>query len=212
VLPAEATATGSSLVSGLASGVLAGHATGVDEIEFLCPNNHLLHGQAAMQGRPGICPECQSKFRIPTYDNWEAAAEQSPAEAPRQPTFGASAGVRVSAPFFPMPDSAVPLGQEGLPTALHFGGVAGAGTAHPLAALFPRLWAYKSIGATMEIQYGDGNQLVPDRFASALSQGSHGVFAVDDTNGTFTITAVEWGAVSAIVLRNVKKLIDEMTR
>jgi len=212
VVPVQATASGSSLVSGLASGVLAGHATGADEIEFLCPNNHLLHGKADIQGRPGVCPQCQSKFRIPTYDHWETPAEPSPAETSRQPMFGASAGVRVSPPFLPMVDSAVPLGQEGLPTALHFGNVAGAAAAHPLAALFPRLWAYKSLGAAMEIQYGDGLRLVPDRFAAALSQGSHGVFAVDDTNGTFTITAVEWGAVSAIVLRNVKKLIDEMTR
>jgi hypothetical protein len=208
VLPARVASTGSSLLGGLVSGVAAGHATAADEIEFLCPNNHLLHGKAAMQGRPGICPQCQSKFRIPTYDTWEAPR----GDAPQQPTFASAALSPPATPYAPMPDSAVPLGQEGLPTALHFGGVAGAETPHPLAALFPRLWAYKSLGASMEIQYGDGNRLIPDRFATALSQGSHGVFAVDDTTGTFTITAVDWAAVHAIVLRNVKKLIDETTR
>ena len=50
-----------------ASGIALGAATGADQIEFLCPNDHLLHGPSRLQGRPGECPECGSKFRIPTY-------------------------------------------------------------------------------------------------------------------------------------------------
>ncbi len=36
------------------------------EWEFLCPNGHLLHSTQAFQGRLGECPECHSRFRIPT--------------------------------------------------------------------------------------------------------------------------------------------------
>ena len=38
------------------------------QIEFLCPNGHHLHGPASLQGRPGACPECGSRFRIPVVD------------------------------------------------------------------------------------------------------------------------------------------------
>jgi hypothetical protein len=43
------------------------------QIEFLCPNGHHLHGPASLQGRPGACPECGSRFRIPILE--EAAEE-----------------------------------------------------------------------------------------------------------------------------------------
>jgi hypothetical protein len=41
-------------------------------IEFLCPNGHRLSGPARLQGMPGQCPHCKTKFRIPSYDE-EAA-------------------------------------------------------------------------------------------------------------------------------------------
>jgi len=39
-------------------------------IEFLCPNGHKLSGPASLQGRPGQCPHCQSKFVIPDYSEF----------------------------------------------------------------------------------------------------------------------------------------------
>jgi hypothetical protein len=44
------------------------------QIEFLCPNGHRLHGPASLQGKPGECPDCGSRFHIPTYD--EVPAEE----------------------------------------------------------------------------------------------------------------------------------------
>jgi len=39
------------------------------QIEFLCPNGHRLHGPSSLQGKPGQCPDCGSRFRIPIYDD-----------------------------------------------------------------------------------------------------------------------------------------------
>ncbi|RMF89721.1 MAG: hypothetical protein D6741_17565, partial [Planctomycetota bacterium] len=40
-----------------------------EQIEFLCPNGHRLFGPKRLQGRPGQCPECGMRFRIPNYDS-----------------------------------------------------------------------------------------------------------------------------------------------
>ena len=48
-------------------------------ITFLCPNGHKLSGPASLQGKPGQCPHCSSKFVIPDYS--EFAPDPDPADA-----------------------------------------------------------------------------------------------------------------------------------
>jgi len=56
-----------------------------DQIEFLCPNGHLLHGPAQLQGRPAECPECGLKFVIPTYSEQPEPGAQPSYEGDNQP-------------------------------------------------------------------------------------------------------------------------------
>jgi hypothetical protein len=44
-------------------------APGDDVIVFLCPNGHRLHGPRTLEGRPGQCPHCGVKFRVPSRDD-----------------------------------------------------------------------------------------------------------------------------------------------
>lgn len=48
-----------------------------ETIDFLCPNGHRLNGPASLQGKPGQCPHCGQKFRIPSYDDEEAEDEEA---------------------------------------------------------------------------------------------------------------------------------------
>src|SRR5581483_10363847 len=58
---------------------------GADQIIFLCPNGHRLHGLASLAGRPGQCPHCGVKFLVPSPDedeDEEPFAEEEGSETP----------------------------------------------------------------------------------------------------------------------------------
>ena len=167
--------------SGLGIGEVAPAARAQEsQIEFLCPNGHRLHGPPSLQGQPGECPECGSKFRVPNYDD-VSDHEEVLEEIQQEISLDASAG----------------------------GGSALA-LPHPLAGLFAKLWAQKPSGAAVELHLGDGETLVPDRFAKALSRQNHGVFAVKEPGGTHTLTVVAWDSIVRVLVRGVKQLPREM--
>lgn len=39
-----------------------------DTITFICPNGHKLSGPPTLRGKLGLCPHCQSRFRIPASE------------------------------------------------------------------------------------------------------------------------------------------------
>lgn len=189
-----------------ASGVALGGATGNDQIEFLCPNDHLLHGPARLQGQPGQCPQCASRFRIPTYPDQPdlPQALESSASQASNPVLQSIPDAGQGGPF--------PVVQQDLSISIP-GAAAAESTVHPIehptAKLVSRLWACKSHGAAIELRYGDGHRLTPDQFVRSLSTASHGVFAVAESNGTFTVTAVAWDAIQVVVARGVRQFPEQ---
>lgn len=189
--------------------VVSGGAETDDEIEFLCPNNHLLHGPLELQGKPGQCPQCGSKFRIPSYE--EEPEEEEVEDGVRGDIpldlFGdLSPSVELQSPPPVVPESALTAKQSG-----------GSGMASPVVAPVPsdsasaaemlrKLWDWKSQGASIEVCYGDNQRLVPERILKQWSSGTHAVFAVCEPNGSYTISAIAYGAISAVIVKGVKKL------
>ena len=76
---------------------------------------------------------------------------------------------------------------------------------HPLADLFFKLWAERERASVLEIHLKDGTVLVPERFSRENSKRKCGVFALRDADGTYTVTAVDWQAVTRITLRHMSK-------
>lgn len=184
-----------------------------EQIEFLCPNGHRLHGPASLQGRPGQCPECGSKFRIPSYEDVPDDEQVAPQEQISLTSGEGGEDSNVALPGaksqsvelagYEEPESAAVVvdttGGEGQPAAVH-----------PMAALFSRLWAEKSPGAAVELHLSNGETITPDRFAGKLSQGSHGLFGVQESDGTQTLTAVAWESICRVLVRGLEQLPEEM--
>ena len=159
------------------------------EFEFLCPKGHRLHGPVSLQGRPGQCPECGSRFHVPRYD--EVSEEE---ETEQEISVGRVDGAADSHLGSPAVDSGP-----------------SAASSHPTAVLFGRLWAEKPAVGSVELRLPGGETLVPEQFAELLSQQSHGVFAVKEQDGTHALTAVAWDSVVRVVVHGVEKLPREMT-
>jgi hypothetical protein len=200
-----------SEIEAAASGIALGGATASDQIEFLCPNDHLLHGPARLQGRPGQCPECASRFRIPTYPDNPSDPQSVSPSVPQasnpilHSTSETSAAGNAQGGPFPILKHDSPISIPGVEESESTDGV----LVHPTAKLVSRLWGYKSHGAAIELRCGDGCHLTPDQFVRSLSTASHGVFAVAEPNGTVTVMAVAWQAIQVVVAKGVRQFPEQ---
>lgn len=159
------------------------------EIEFLCPNGHRLHGVASLQGKPGECPECGSRFRIPVYEDVppEEKVEQE-IQLGHADGQGSDAEKHAGAVEHEPRHPASTAGQ-------------------PMAGLVGRLWDMKPNGAKLELRLRDGEIVVPDRFLKKLSHQSHqGVFAVKEANGAVSLVAIAWDTVARATVRGLSEL------
>jgi predicted RNA-binding Zn-ribbon protein involved in translation (DUF1610 family) len=231
-------------LAGSAASKTGGSATGASEskggngsaktadaglIVFLCPNGHKLNGPARLQGRPGQCPHCGAKFRIPSSDEMEQeeeSADEEPEDEIPVGTIvqdeegtdqGSLQGVEeISAEELELVEDTEPEGLEGTldPLMPPVGLVAPAAPVAPAAFgggqslpdIVARLWSHKGENDLVEVHLEKGDVLKPDLFATALSQKTHGVFAVIEVDDTFTVTSVPWESVTRVVFRQLKDL------
>lgn len=169
-----------------------------NQIVFLCPNGHRLHGPASLVGKPGQCPYCNARFLVPSPD--DVADDEDEAAEPTLDQI---------------------LIQIDSPSRLGKRGKSGSGVSHAspppppmvsanaLAELFGQLWRYKDHGATIELHLGEGETLVPDSYAPGLSAHSHAVFGMREAGSSYTMTAVAWSTITRIAVRGLDELPAE---
>jgi hypothetical protein len=188
------------------------------QIEFLCPNGHRLHGPASLQGKPGQCPDCGSRFRIPTYE--DISAEE---EAVSQISLGRVDGREGSdvgpqaVPGEPPPgskESSVPLGEmrasreeSAMPTTISSRSRVG----HDMHALFIRLWEMRPTDTSIKLYLRDGETIIPHEFLKRVSQQSRlGLFTAKESDGTTSLMAVAWDSVVRVTVQGLKELPKEL--
>jgi hypothetical protein len=171
------------------------------QIEFLCPNGHRLHGPANLQGRPGECPECGSRFRIPTYE--DISAEEA---TEQEISLGRMDG-REGSDSSKTTRHSAPNEDVAMPTTISGRGTSG----QAMAASVARLWNLRPAGATIELRLRDGETIVPDQFLEKQSKQNHqGVFAVKESNGSLSLVTVAWDAIARATLRGLSELPKEL--
>lgn len=192
-------------------------APGPGLIVFLCPNGHRLNGPASLQGKPGKCPHCGAKFVIPREDEMPEEEEgEEPPEVVRSQRASDSAvidprdmeqleeveefpedaeDVEELSPEDVVDEEVLPPPPPG---------------SHPLGTIFPRLWRFKTQERDVQIHLASGEVLSPALFCRDLSYKEFGVFAVQNDDGTFTVTTVPWHQVTRVALRQVTELPEEM--
>lgn len=175
---------------------LTGSDLGVDQIIFLCPNGHRLHGSASLAGRPGQCPHCGVKFLVPSPD--EEEEEQLIEEEPPD--------VALNDIVIQIDTSSKGGSSKGSKPSAAAGSAIAAAT-HPVASLLAQLWRHKAQGAVVEIHLGDGKLLQPEQMS--LKDAHHALFASREANGAQTLTAVAWSAIERIVVRGLEQLPKE---
>ncbi|HVX11458.1 MAG TPA: hypothetical protein VHC22_09775 [Pirellulales bacterium] len=169
---------------------------GIDQIIFLCPNGHRLHGAASLAGRPGQCPHCGIKFLVPSLDDAdeEPFVEEEPADNPLDEIViqidtsskgGSSKAGKVGTPLGSSPS--VPN--------------------QSLAGILSQLWKHKAQGAAIEIHLGDGKLIEPDQFS--VRDPQYALFGSREANGRHTLTVVGWSSIERIVVRGLEQLPKE---
>jgi hypothetical protein len=184
-------------------------ATKPPEFEFLCPNGHRLHGPVSLQGKPGECPDCGSRFRVPAYEDIPAE-EKTEEEIHLGPVDGrADSGIHE-------PASASPAlkhhgSHQGQAAESASATVFSAMPGEAIASLVERLWKIRPKVATVEIRLRSGETFTPDRFLAKASQQNHqGIFAINQPDATVSLVVVPWDAVERVTVRGLKELPKDL--
>jgi hypothetical protein len=100
--------------------------------------------------------------------------------------------------------------QEGDLPALDSGGLFDEEGANPTAYLVARLWAERQHGGVIELHLAGGSVILPSYFDPAWSRGTHGLFGKEELDGSYTLTAVAWGTVEKVIVRQLMAVPPDM--
>jgi DNA-directed RNA polymerase subunit RPC12/RpoP len=177
---------------------------------FLCPNGHRLFGPPSLQGRPGQCPQCNSRFLIPDVhpaavpDNVDAddVLSQLGGRSELTPDTLLSDDVAVG----PRAGSAsVIVPEEPPPPPMPV-------SCHPLAQIIRRVGAETRGAGPLEIRLSDGTVLVAESFSAELSQHEYGVFAVCNAPHASSVVVVPWDQVTRVTINQPGDLPLDLRR
>jgi hypothetical protein len=168
---------------------------------FLCPNGHKLNGPPSLKGKPGQCPHCGARFRIPTDDEEETPEESATDEQqPMQVVVGAPEGTGSGGFRFPFEQFA----PEEPATATPPSGPPG------LGFIFDKLWQARDDQAEVEIFLSEGEILSPEHYSASLSSSDYGVFAIQEGDGNYAVTVIPWSAVRRVGVRKLAELPKDL--
>ena len=163
---------------------------------FLCPNGHKLNGPPSLKGKPGQCPHCGAKFRIPSDEDLEKP-EELPADQPSGTPSGAFA--------FPSMADEGPA-EEFVEVQYEDAPEPPPPEFHAMSYILGRLWDRKADDTELEIFLTEGEIIGPDLYCESLSGREFAVFANVDGDGSYAITVIPWSAVRKVGLRKMPEL------
>lgn len=193
-------------------------ANQAETIVFLCPNGHKLNGPAKLKGRPGQCPHCGAKFRIPDDDDEpdepivedvvEVAdeSEGGGSHAPPQ-----AAELSDTAADEPLETVEIVEEVDEVPTIESVEAVAPslAEEPHPLYGMLQWLFENRPDKQPILVRLRDGEVLEIDRFSVAQSTGPFAIFAVEEAADRYSVIGVDWREIVRVDLHRLPSLPDQ---
>lgn len=171
-----------------------------EQIEFLCPNGHRVWAPIALQGRAGQCPECGSKFHIPTLADYEempldiltsddSVVNLDPLGALHGNGGSSKSGEGLLWPGNPTQSDQLARGAHGA-----------------LVRFLAELVADTTENAGIELFTTDGQKFVPDQLAESLCDSDRLAFSIKADDEKYSVIVLPWASIARIEARGLKQL------
>lgn len=169
-----------------------------EQIEFLCPNGHRVWAPISLQGRAGQCPDCGSKFHIPTLADYE--------EIPLD--IVSSDSVVNLDPLSSLHNNGSSSGRGSGPMPWEADRRADSSPNNPdgMVSFLADLISDLPEGASVELLTTDGKKYVPEQLANGLCDSGRLAFSTGSTDGTHSLVVLPWPSIARIEVQGLKQL------